>query len=150
MKRLFWYALPNLVLNGIIPYVNFENPLAVALFQGEYCFARFILPMALFVPFAITVDCMKKTNAFMLSIELSDVRGKEGMDLRVFLKYGICNGLLTFAVLLLMLCIVQGLIPSNYVFNGLLLSAFNGITACLLAVYFTLWSIRKLEKLVND
>lgn len=149
-RKLFWYAFPNLVLNGTIPYFNFENPAAVTLFKGEFCFARFILPMALFIPFAITVDCMKKTSAFVNNVAENNVLHDRDLKNPTFFKYGIYNGLLTFLGIFLVLGTLQWLIPSDYVFNGVILSALNGILACLLAIYFTCWSVRKLRATISD
>lgn len=144
-KKLFWYAFPNLVLNSVIPYFNFENTSAVTLFRGEFCFARFILPMALFIPFAITVDCMKKTSIFITMMEENNLTPQDLPKNPSFFKYGIYNGLLTFLSISVMMCTLQWSIPSDYVFNGLVLSILNGVLACLLAIYFTRWSIRKLR-----
>lgn len=141
--------LPNLIFNGFIPYYSFENPASVALFKGEFCFARFILPMALFIPLAITVDFMKKTTEFIVKTPIGLEKELEGLSTPLFLRLGLLNGLISFVIILLGLLLVQWSIPPKYTFDGILLASFNGILACLIALYYTYWSANKLDSLIQ-
>ena len=149
-KKLFWYLFPNLIFNGIIPYFSFENPAAVSLFQGEFCFARFILPMALFVPLAITVDFMKKTTDFFATANVGKLWSEEQVNMRFFLREGIYNGLKTFLIVLVIMLVVQWSLPTNSTFDGLLLACINGGMACLMAAYFTLVSVKQINTILEE
>ncbi|MEH6308627.1 hypothetical protein RYH73_23445 [Olivibacter sp. CPCC 100613] len=148
-KKLIWYILPNLLFNGFIPYYSFENPASVSLFKGEFCFARFILPMALFIPLAITVDLMKKTTEFILTAPIELQGNFEHLNTPLFLRLGLYNGLTSFLITFIGLLVIHWLIPQKYTFNGMLLASFNGILACLIAVYYTFWSAHKLDTLIK-
>ncbi|SEK67765.1 hypothetical protein [Olivibacter domesticus] len=149
-RKLFWYLVPNLLFNGIIPYFSFENPTAVSLFEGEFCFARFILPMALFVPLAITVDFMKKITEFFTTANLGKLWDDEQVNMRFFLREGVYNGLKTFLAILIIMLVVQWLLPAESTFNGLLLACINGILACSLAAYFTLVSVKQINTILEE
>jgi len=148
-KKFFWYIIPNLLLNSIIPYFSFKNPAAVSLFNGEFCFARFVLPMALFIPFAITVDFLKKLTEFMRTINLNDLLNSETVNMRQFLRFGLYNGLITFLIAFSLLFIAYELTPTGFTYNGLLLAGINGIASSFMAVYFVFWSLRKLDELIK-
>lgn len=149
-KKLFWYLIPNLLFNGIIPYLSFENPTAVALFRGEFCFARFMLPMALFVPLAITVDFMKKTTDFFAKADLGKLWNEEQVNMRFFLRKGIYNGLKTFLTILMVMLILNWLLPTNITFNGVALAFINAFSACFMAAYFTLASARQINIFIKE
>jgi len=145
-KKICWYVLPNLVFNSFIPYFSFENPTAVHLFKGEYCFARFILPMALFIPFAITVDFAKKITTYVSAFDTGTVWNQTGIQMGRLLKIGIFNGIITAMAMSLLLLIIWWSAPIGYTFSGFMLALFNGIFASLLAVYFTWWTIGYINK----
>src|SRR5690606_24014286 len=148
-KKLIWYMLPNLVFNGFIPYYSFENPASVALFKGEFCFARFILPMALFIPLAITVDFLKKATEFIVATPLG-LEGKlDSLNTSLFLRLGLYNGLTSLAITFIGLLFIHYIVPPKYTFDGALLACFNAVFACLIAVYYTFWSTHKLNSLIQ-
>lgn len=149
-RNLLFYLATNVFFNSIVPYFSFKNLKAVYLFEGEYCFARFLLPMALLLPFIITFDMLKKITTLYAS-------GKAGLLLPesvtryrfMFKMAGINGGLTLFTVLMVMLAIHFNL-PEDYGFNGTLLSVFLGCFAGLLSVIFTvaaIWSLRKASTL---
>jgi len=146
-RNLPLYFIPNVIANTIIPYFSFKKLNAVHLFDGEYCIARFLLPMALLLPFIITFDILKKT------IALSE-EGKTGFVLpdnftknKFMFKMAGINGVTTSSVVLLFMLLVQFSIPKDYSFNGDLLSALLGALAGTLSVVFTLWPIKKVKEL---
>lgn len=148
-RNCYYYLIPNCILNTCIPYFSFENLQAVSLFQGAYPLARFILPMALFMPLLITFDISKKT------IALAE-KGKTGFTLpehfskkRFLWKSAMFNGLLTFFIILLMMGAMQFLLPAGYTFNGLVLSVCTGCLAGALAILFTLLPVHQLRKLAS-
>lgn len=144
-KRLFWYIVPNIFFNTMIPYLTLRDLGPVHLFQGEYCFARFLLPMALFLPFIITYDILKKT--MILSEE-----GKAGFVLpedleknKFMFKMAGINGALSLSVNVLVMLLVQLNVPDGYGFNGTILSVILGLVAALLTVLSTLYPIKRVK-----
>ncbi len=146
-KRLLIYVVPNLFFNTLIPYLTLRNLGPVYLFQGEYCMARFLLPMALFLPFIITYDILKKT------IVLSE-EGKAGFVLPddlaknkfMFTMAGI-NGAISFSVNILVMGLVQLNVPEGYGFNATMSSLVIGLVAGVLTVLSTLCPIKKVKAL---
>ncbi|MCX2453785.1 hypothetical protein OQX61_21125 [Pedobacter sp. PLR] len=149
-KRLLYYILPNIFFNTLIPYLTLRDLGPVFLFQGEYCVARFLLPMALFLPFIITYDILKKT------IVLSE-EGKAGFllpgDLAknkfMFRMAGI-NGALSFSVNVLVMVLIHLNVPKGYGFNGTLISLAIGLVAAALTVLSTLWPIKRVKALIVE
>jgi len=147
-KNLFLCTLINLVLNTWRPYSNYQNSNAVRLFHGQYCFARFVLPMAFLLPFIITFDMLKKSMA---------IAERGGNDLmfparsskyRFIFRVAAINGTTTLvAILLFMLCVDVSL-PESYCFDGRLLSILMGSLAGILAMFFTLYAIKKVRRLL--
>ena len=147
LRNLPLYFIPNVIANTIIPYFSFKNLNAVHLFEGEYCIARFLLPMSLLLPFIITFDILKKT------IALSE-EGKAGFVLpdnftknKFMFKMAGINGITTSSVILFFMLLVQLSIPKDYSFNGKLLSILLGVLAGTLSIVFTLWPIKKIRGL---
>lgn len=145
-KQLWYYLIPNIIFNTSIPYLTLRNNNAVRLFEGEHCFARFILPMALLLPFIITFDMLKKTTA------LSE-QGKAGFLVpepfskhKFMFKMAGINGSASLTVVLLVLLFVHLNVPDGYGFNGTMLSMMLGLLAAILTLFFTFWPIRKLKK----
>jgi hypothetical protein len=146
-RNLLYYVITNIIFNSCFPYFYFKDQNSVHLFQGEYCFARFLLPMSLFLPFIITFDILKK------AIALSEA-GKAGFILpdnfiknKFMFKIAGINGCLTLFVVLIIMLAVHFNLPKNYGFNGTLLSVLLGSFAGVLSVVFTLWPVRKVTNL---
>lgn len=149
-KNLLYYIVPNVVLNSCIPYFSFKDPNAVYLFQGEYCFARFLLPMALFLPFVITFDILKKTIAFSEKADTGLVLPAEFMKNKFMFRMAGINGGITLMIILVSMLAVQLNLPENYSFDGTVLAVFLGVLAGMLSLIFTLWPLQRLKKLVDD
>lgn len=144
-KRLLYYTVPNIFFNTLIPYLTLRDLGPVYLFQGEYCMARFLLPMALFLPFIITYDILKRT--IILSEE-----GKAGFVLpedlpknRFMFKMAGINGALSLSVNVLVMFLVQLNVPEGYGFDGTLLSLIVGVVAAALTILSTLWPIKRVK-----
>lgn len=144
-KRLLYYIVPNIIFNTGIPYLTLKDLGPVYLFQGEFCMARFLLPMALFLPLIITYDILKKT--MILSEE-----GKAGFVLpedlpkhKFMWKMAGINGLLSLSLNLLVLLLLQMNLPDGYGFNGTVLSLIVGLVAGLLTIFSTLWPIKRIK-----
>lgn len=146
-RNLLFYFIPNVIFNTIIPYFSFKKFDTVHLFQGENCVARFLLPMALLLPFIITFDILKKT------IALSE-EGRAGFLLpdnftknKFMFRMAGVNGVITSSVILSVMLLVQFSLPKDYNFNGDLLSILLGVLAGTLSIVFTLWPIKKVKEL---
>lgn len=146
-KKLLLYIIPNVIFNTTIPYLTLRNLGPVYLFQGEYCFARFLLPMALFLPFIITFDMLRKT--IILSEE-----GKAGFVLpdnftknKFMFKMAGANGAASLVVMLLALFFVQLTVPEGYGFDAAVLSLILGVVAGMLTIISTLWPVKKVKEL---
>ena len=141
-KRFLSYIIPNVFFNTCVPYFTFKGMSAVYLFEGELCFARFLLPMAFFLPFIITLDILRKTIAMAeqgrLSFELP-----EGINAGrfLFVRAGL-NGVITLAAATLAALFVQFCLPGGYGFNGVLLSVILGLFAAAITLIFTFLSLR--------
>jgi hypothetical protein len=137
-KKLLLYMLPNVFFNTCVPYFTFKNVGAVYLFQGELCFARFLLPMAFFLPFIVTFDILKKTAVLA-------GQGKTGLTLpheinanRFLFRMAAINGGITFAAVFLVSLFAQLCTPRGYGFNGTFLSILLGLLAGVLTLIFTI------------
>ncbi|AOM78511.1 hypothetical protein [Pedobacter steynii] len=146
-KKLLLYIIPNVIFNTTIPYLTLRNLGPVYLFQGEYCFARFLLPMALFLPFIITFDMLRKT--IILSEE-----GKAGFVLpdnftknKFMFKMAGANGAASLVVMLAAMLFVQLTVPEGYGFDAAVLSLILGAVAGTLTIISTLWPVKKVKEL---
>ena len=146
LRNMVWYILPNIVFNGLIPYYSFKDPSAVYLFYGEFCFARFLLPMALLLPFIISFDIMKKTIALSEKGKANFVFKENSLDNRFMLKVSGINGGLTFFTVLLLVGFAHVSLPDKYTFNGLPLAFGLSLLAGSLCVVFTLLPVKKILK----
>nr|WP_068888501.1 hypothetical protein [Pedobacter panaciterrae] len=146
-RNLLFYFIPNVIANTIIPYFSFKDLNAVHLFEGEYCIARFLLPMALLLPFIITFDILKKTIALSEEGKAGFVLPDNFIKNKFMFKMAGINGLTTSSIILLFMLLVQFSIPQDYSFNGKLLSILLGLFAGTLSVIFTLWPIKKVKGL---
>ena len=146
-KNLLKSILINLIFNTFYPYFNIKNPDAVALFSGDYCFARFILPMAFLLPFMMTFDMLKKSISIASLGETGFVPPANFSKYKYIFKSASINGAITLAVILFLMLLLEFYIPESYYFDGRLLSVFMGISAAMLSVVFTLGPIRMVRKM---
>lgn len=147
-KNLLWYFIPNVFINWGVSYYGFDDRNAVAMFKGEHSFARFFLPMALFVPFCISWDVSKKSISFF-EYQNRELPVPAASHNQFLLKLAARNGGITFLVAVLAAVGVHLLLPVGYTFNGTLLSVIQGILAGVLAMTFTLYCIRYVERRVR-
>ncbi|ATP54969.1 hypothetical protein CPT03_00040 [Pedobacter ginsengisoli] len=146
-RNLPLYFIPNVIANTIIPYFSFKNLNAVHLFKGEYCIARFLLPMALLLPFIITFDILKKTIALSEDGKTGFVLPHNFTKNKFMFKMAGINGIGTSSVILVLMILLQFSIPKDYSFNGELLSVLLGLLAGTFSIVFTLWPIKKIKEL---
>ena len=142
-RNLLFYVSSNLLFNAIIPYLNFENPAAVPVFEGELCLARFVLPMAFLLPFIITADILRK-------VLLLQEKGRTEITLPAnFRKHRFVfgNAALNAIYTIIPIALIFFCLPSAYALDGMLAAAITGILAAALAAWFTLQPVRKLLKL---
>ena len=150
-KRFIWknvliYAGTNVFFNSVIPYNSFENPDAVHLFQGTYCIARFLLPLAFFIPLLITIDTSNKTRDLFRKKTL-DFAFPDGFRYKNFLlKQSLVNSSLTFAATLGFMAILHFSAPQGYTFRGIIVSVIMGIYAGAVALYFMKRTIDQLRE----
>ncbi|WP_257667601.1 hypothetical protein [Parapedobacter tibetensis] len=146
IRRNLWLYIPtNLVFNTLVAYFNFEDPTAVYLFRGEQHFARFLLPMALLLPFIISFDILKKTI---------DMAEKEDVGFQLpqpFAKYRFITKIATVHTLMASVPIglVLLLLPAERPYDGRVLAVILGFLAALLAAAFVWLSIKKLRGVVE-
>ena len=133
--------------NSLIPYLSFKDPNAVYLFHGEFCLARFLLPMALLLPFIITFDVIKRsmTMAAQGKLELDFPEGF--LKNRFMFRMAGINGLLSLAVVLLAMLIVHLNLPAAYTFEGKRLAVVLGVIAGTLTLIFTILPVQRLKKM---
>ncbi|MNR34443.1 hypothetical protein D3C85_1522170 [compost metagenome] len=103
--------------------------------------------MALFLPFIITFDMLRKT--IILSEE-----GKAGFVLpdnftknKFMFKMAGANGAASLAVMLLAMLFVQLTVPEGYGFDAAVLSLILGAVAGMLTIVSTLWPVKKVKEL---
>lgn len=144
-KRLLIYIIPNIIFNTLIPYATFRELGPVQLFQGEFNVARFLLPMALLLPFIISFDILKKTILFT-------EEGKAGFVVPIALtknKYifkmaGII-GVLSFSANILVMWLIHLNVPDGYGFDGTITAIIIGVMAGALTLLSTLLPIKRLK-----
>ncbi|BAV04116.1 condensation domain protein [Filimonas lacunae] len=147
-RNMAWYFLTNVLVNWGVAYYGFDNRNAVHLFRGEHSFARFLLPMALLLPFCISWDITRKSILFFERQDKVLLYSTPGMQNRFTLKLAAKNGGITFALVTVVASCLYLFVPSDYTFNGTLLSIVQGMLAGLLAVLFTRYCIRYVERRV--
>jgi len=146
-RQAIFYFTTNLVINALVPYYGFDDLNNVYLFQGEHPVARFLLPMALLLPFFITIDILNKTTTLLEKRQLVSFIPSKQIKLRFMLKTATINAIITLVLTLAAMVGVYICLPENYSFNGILLSVLSGILAGGMAVFFTLQPVRKVKKL---
>jgi len=144
-KNIIFYLITNVAFNSVIPYFNFENPEAVHLFKGQYCIARFLLPLAFFIPFLITIDVCNKIIALLKKENPRYTVPIYFPHKKFMFKKATINGVITFMLVTGLMGLLQLSTPSDYTFNGLVLSVFMGLFAGFIAVFFMMQTIKKLR-----
>lgn len=146
VKNLLWYFTTNLLLNWAVSYYGFENLKAVSLFGGNYPYARFLLPMAVFLPFFITWDMAQRTIVFLERRSRFLVTTAAAERRQWLLKLSMRNALYSFLPAAAIICLLHLLLPQGYTFNGQWLALLQGLLAALLATGCALFSIRYIER----
>lgn len=145
-KNLLTYLLPNLVFNTLIPYACFIHAPAVYLFRGEQNFARFLMPMAIMLPFIITFDILRKTTELAEKGGIAWVPADKYLKKATLFKLAGINGLLAGIPPALGLLILYLILPPDYALNPLALSVVVGGLAGIYSVCFTLIPLRKWKR----
>ena len=136
LKNVLIYALTNVFFNSVIPYNSFEDPEAVHLFRGTYCIARFLLPLAFFIPLLVTIDTGNKIQA-LFKKRVPAFELPAGFRYKKFiLQESLRNSCLTFILTLCFMTVLHFSLPDGYTFRGLLVSIIMGIYAGAVALYF--------------
>lgn len=140
-KRFVWkniciYAATNVFFNSVVPYHSFEQPEAVSLFHGTYCIARFLLPLAFFIPLLVTIDTSNKIRTLFRK-KVAGFSLPEQFRFKQFLwKQSLLNACLTFLLTLCVMAALQFAMPAGYIYNGFWVSGLMGIYAGVVALYF--------------
>ena len=135
--------LPNVFFNTCVPYFTFKNLEVVYLFRGELCFARFLLPMAFFLPFIITFDILKKTAELAGKGKTAIVLPDEVSTNKFLFKMAGINGGLTLAIVFLVSLFTQLCVPDGYGFDGTFLSVLMGLLAGILTIMFAVLPLKR-------
>jgi len=146
-RQLLFYFSTNVVINALVPYFGFDDINNVYLFSGDHPIARFLLPMALLLPFFITLDILNKTTTLLEGRQLVSTPASKQEKLRFMLKTATFNAIITLVLTLAAMLGIYACLPENYSFNGTILSVLLGVLAGGMAVIFTLQPIRKVKKL---
>lgn len=146
VKNLLWYFITNLLFNWAVSYYGFENLKAVSLFRGNYPYARFFLPMMVFLPFFITWDMAQRTIVFLERRNRFLVTTAAWERRQWLLKLSVRNALFCFLPSAAAFCLLHMLLPEGYTFNGRWLALLQGLLAALLATCCALYSIRYIER----
>lgn len=145
LKNVLIYVLTNVFFNSVIPYNSFEHPEAVHLFRGTYCIARFLLPLAFFIPLLVTIDTGNKIQA-LFKKRVPEFESPAGFRYKKFiLKQSLLNSCLTFALTLGFMAVLHFSLPEGYTFGGLPVSIIMGIYAGAVALYFMKRTIVRLK-----
>ena len=145
-RNLLFYLLTNVFFNTVVPYFSFKDTGTVYLFEGEYCFARFLLPMALLLPFIITFDILKKTSVLYASGRVGPALPEKVTRYPFMFKAAGVNGGFTLVASLMLMLVLHFNLPEGYGFNGTSLAVFLGCFAGLLSVVFTGAALLALRK----
>lgn len=149
-KQLLISIISNVIINAVVPWYNFENKHAVHLFRGAQPLARYMLPMAVFLPFFITLDILRKTIT-LLEENNGGLQFPPHIPKNKFLfKTSAINATITLSIIL---CLMLGLhvsLPDNYTFDGTVLAIISGLLGGAMAVIFVLQPINKVKKLYPD
>lgn len=147
-KRLLIYIIPNIIFNTLIPYATLRELGPVQLFEGEFNVARFLLPMALLLPFIITFDILKKTILFTEESKAGFVVPEELSKNKFIFKMAGISGMLCFSINVLLMVLIYLNVPEGYGFNGTIISLVIGGMAALLTLFSALWPIKRLKQAI--
>lgn len=146
VKNITLYAVTNLLVNWAVSYYGFDNRQAVSLFGGAHPYARFLLPMVLFLPFCITYDITHKAILFFERQNKVLMQTASAKRKQFVLKLAAKNAAITFIPVAIGVVLMHLLLPEDYTFNGAWLAVVQGLLAGLLAVFFTLYGVRYIQK----
>jgi hypothetical protein len=146
LKRLVYYIIPNIVFNTVIAYASFNKLGHTCLFEGEQSVARLTLPMALFLPFIITLDIIKRTIQATEQGTLDLMLDESLVKNKFMLQMSIVNGLGTFLLILTVMLGAQLALPAHYKLDATVMAFLDGVLAAILSIIFTYLPIRKLRK----
>ncbi|MBZ4192494.1 hypothetical protein [Niabella beijingensis] len=147
VRNVLIYAGTNVFFNSVIPYLSFEDPGAVYLFKGTYCVARFLLPLAFFIPLLVTIDTMNKMR-ILFQKHAAGFSFPPGFRYNSFLlKHALINGCITLVLTLAVMVVLQLGMPEGQTYNGLTVSILMGIYAGTVALYFMKRSINRFAKI---
>lgn len=146
-KQLLISIISNVIINGVVPYFNFDDRHAVHLFRGAHPLARFVLPMAIFLPFFITLDISKKTITLIEEHTSSTLFSPHFPKNKFLFRTAGVNATITLSVILCLMLALHASLPPDYSFDGLLLSIVSGLLGGAMAVIFVLQPINKVKKL---
>lgn len=145
-KNLLYYIIPNVFFNTIIPYFSFTDLNAVHLFDGTQNLARFILPMAFFLPFIITFDILKKTITLSEKGHSEIILPAGFRKVKFIFQMAGINGFCTVSFVFAVMLGLHFGFPELYNYNGAVLAVLLGLTAGICSVLFTYLPIKKLKK----
>lgn len=146
-KRLLIYIIPNIIFNTLIPYATLRELGPVLLFQGEFNVARFLLPMALLLPFIITFDILKKTILFAEEGKAGFIIPEQLTKNKFIFRMAGINGVLSFSLIVLVMALIHFNVPEGYGFDGTAIALVIGGLAGVLTLFSALWPIKKLKTL---
>lgn len=145
-KNLLTYLLPNLIFNTLIPYACFIHTPAVYLFEGEQNFARFLLPMAILLPFIITFDMLRKLTELAEKGGLPWFPNEKYRRKATWLRLAGWHGFLAGLPPLGLLGVLWMALPPKCSLDPLMLSLGIGLLAGAYSVLFVLLSLRKWKR----
>lgn len=146
-KQLYIYFITNLLINAVVPYFGFDDRHAVSLFRGAHSMARFLIPMAIFLPFGITFDILKKYFTLLEKEGLAFMLPSHHSKLSFMLKLAGVNALATVIVVTGAMWIIHVSMPAGYSFEGTWLAIISGVIAGGLAILFTWLPLYVVKKL---
>ena len=135
-KRIIFFFLLNILLNWCVPYNSFEDINHVQMFSGKQCIARFLLPMAVLLPFCMSLDISRKTWAFF------DRRGMVPASMqfaikRYSLRLAIRNLLVNTTIVIILIVLLLFIFGLKYAYSGQLWAAVLGCSSAVMSVIFT-------------
>ncbi len=136
VKNVLIYTVTNVFFNSVVPYCSFEDPGAVSLFRGTYCIARFLLPLAFFIPLLVTIDTSNKIQVLFRKNVAGFILPAHFRFKSFLWRQSLLNAGLTFLLTLCVMLSLQQLMPVAYTYNGFGTSILMGIYAGAVALFF--------------
>jgi hypothetical protein len=102
--------------------------------------------MALFLPFIITLDIIKRTIQATEQDTLDLVLDESLIKNKFMLQMSIINGLSAFLLVLVVMLGAQLTLPAHYKLDATIMALLDGLLAAILSIIFTYLPIRKLKK----